>query len=330
MGDANHRLPGFSGRILAGLVFGALVYAALAFAADYDRLRVALSGLSWYVIPAVLGLSSLNYLIRFEKWHYFLGQLGFRVPRRGSLLVFLSGLVMSITPGKMGEVLKSFLLKRLHGAPVSATAPAVLVERLTDLVALLLLAALGGYALTGATAALGIGAGMVAAIVSILSIEPLSDWLIRRLTTFKRIAPGARKLDQSLKAARILMKPKTLLLSSLLSVPAWFCECLGFWLIVAGMGYGVLGVGKLTGIYALAAVIGAVSMLPGGLGATELTLTGLLSASGLPRSEAVAATLVVRAATLWYAVAIGALFLGPLRHAMERSTSVPAGEADAP
>jgi uncharacterized membrane protein YbhN (UPF0104 family) len=308
---------------VAGAVFGALVYAGLTFAADLDGLRSALSRLSWFVVPSVLGLASINYLLRFEKWHYFVGRLGLRIPRSGSLMVFLSGLVMSVTPGKMGEVLKSYLLKRLHGAPISVTAPAVLVERLTDLVALMLLAAVGGYALTGAPAALGIGVGLVAAAVGVLSSARLSGCVLQRLTRVRRLEPAVAKLDQSLRSARALVRPRSLLLSTAVSIPAWFCECVGFWLILSALGYGALGLLKLTGIYALAAVVGAISMLPGGLGATELTLAGLLCGAGVARSDAVAATLVVRAATLWYAVAVGGVFLVTLRQNMERLRAAP-------
>jgi uncharacterized protein (TIRG00374 family) len=317
-------------RIIAGAVFGAVVYAALTFAADVGELRIALSEIPWYIIVSVLGLASMNYLLRFEKWHYFVTHLGFRVPRGGSLLVFLSGLVMSVTPGKMGEVLKSYLLKRLHGAPISTTAPAVLVERLTDLVALMLLAAVGGYALTGAAAALGIGVGLVGLVVAVLSSEHLCTVLTSGISRFRRLELGVAKLDQSLKAARSLVKPRPLILSILISIPAWFCECIGFWLIVKALGYGGLGLMRLTGIYALAAVVGAVSMLPGGLGATELTLAGMLRGSGMARSEAVAATLVVRAATLWYAVVVGAVFLGTLRHSMDRTRVVQLREGSPP
>lgn len=306
-------------RVVAGAVFGAIVYAVLAFAADARSLVNAFRGIPWHVVPLVLGLASVNYLLRFEKWHYFIGRLGLAIPRASSLVVFLCGLVMSITPGKMGEVLKSYLLKQIHGAPMSVTAPAVMVERLTDLVALILLAAAGGFVLTGGAAPLGIGVALTVVIVGVVSSERLCRALTGRLASVKRLEPAAAKVDTSLKSARALVRPVPLVLSSLISVPAWFCECVGFFLIVKALGYETLGLLRLTGIYALAAVVGAVSMLPGGLGATELTLAGMLRGAGVPRSEAVAATLLVRVATLWYAVAVGAVFLAALRYGLGRS-----------
>ncbi len=298
-------------RLALGVVLGALVYAGLAFAADAAELRVAVGRIAWYVVPSVLALASANYLLRFGKWHFFITHLGVRIPRGESLLVFLSGLVMSVTPGKMGEVLKSYLLRRLRGTPMSTTAPAVLVERLTDLVALLLMAALGGSAIAG-VAPLGVGVGLVAVVVVGISNERLGG-AIMRLSRFPRLRGSLLRFEQSLSSARALVRPKPLSLSSLISVPAWFCECIGFWLIVKALGYETLGLARLTGIYALAAVVGAVSMLPGGLGATELTLAGMLKGSGVSGTDAVAATLVVRAATLWYAVGVGAVFLAVVR-----------------
>ncbi len=87
-----------------------------------------------------------NYLIRFVKWHFYLHQIGIHdVPKRDSFLAFFSGLAMVITPGKLGEWLKSYLLQEMRGIPFLRTAPILLAERFTDSVALLLLAVAGFF-----------------------------------------------------------------------------------------------------------------------------------------------------------------------------------------
>jgi len=93
-----------------------------------------------------------------------------------------------------------------------------------------------------------------------------------------------------------------------LSVIAWFFECLAFSVILHGLGGG-LPLRATTFAYAFASLAGAVSMLPGGLGVAEGSLTGLLVGLGTPLPEAAAATLLVRAATLWLAVAVGVVTL---------------------
>jgi uncharacterized protein (TIRG00374 family) len=324
------QLRGVWRKLLLGLLFGVLVYSGLTFAADWEALRTALSGLRWAYIPIVIGLASMNYIIRFGKWHFFLHHLRFHVPLGINLILFLAGLFMSVTPGKMGEVLKSYLLKRTDRTPMSKSAPVVFAERLTDLVALLALAVLGGYALSGAGVYLVAGTVVVIGVVAAVSIEPLHRYLCGQMSRVSRLERLAGKAEQSLCSARALVGPKPLVLASAISIPAWFCECVGFWVILHAFGILKLDLAQATGIYALAAVVGALSMLPGGLGATELTLTGLLSAAGVARGQAVAATLVVRLATLWYAVAIGAIFLAIFRLVERHSanTKVPFSEVE--
>src|SRR5437764_518800 len=58
-------------------------------------------------------------------------------------VVFGAGLSLSITPAKLGELLKSYLLREMHGVPAPRTAPIVVAERVTDLIALLVLAVIG-------------------------------------------------------------------------------------------------------------------------------------------------------------------------------------------
>jgi uncharacterized protein (TIRG00374 family) len=66
-------------------------------------------------------------------------------------------------------------------------------------------------------------------------------------------------------------------------------------------------------VYALAMLAGAVSFMPGGLGGAEAVMVGLLVWKGMSNADAVAATVLIRLATLWFAVAIGALMLLKLK-----------------
>src|SRR4030042_1880931 len=111
---------------------------------DFSEIAGNLGDFRWELLPLLLALSMANYLIRFVKWHFYLGQIGVRdVPKRDSFLAFFSGLGMVITPGKVGKWLKSYLLQEMRGIPFMRTAPILLAERFTDAIALLLLAAAG-------------------------------------------------------------------------------------------------------------------------------------------------------------------------------------------
>src|SRR2546429_4319551 len=104
---------------------------------------VALPRFRWEYLPLILGLTLFNYICRFFKWQYYLKRLEVSLPWVKSLLIFLSGLSMAITPGKVGELLKSYLLKRSTGAPISHTSPVIVAERLSDGIAMIALASTG-------------------------------------------------------------------------------------------------------------------------------------------------------------------------------------------
>ncbi|PYM59254.1 MAG: TIGR00374 family protein, partial [Candidatus Rokuibacteriota bacterium] len=105
-------------------------------------------------------------------------------------------------------------------------------------------------------------------------------------------------------AGRALLAPGILVLTVALSVVSWFFECLAFYLVLQGFAVAV-PLRVATVLYAFASLAGAVSMLPGGLGVAEASLTGLLATLGTPLPLAAAATLLIRAATLWLAVGLG-------------------------
>ena len=131
-------------KLVLSLGLGLLVFVGLSFYADLPEVVGALGQFDWKLLPAILGLTLVNYLLRFVKWSFYLSRLGItNVSRWESFLLFFAGLSMVVTPGKVGEWLKSYLLREISGVPFSRSAPIILAERLTDGIALTLLAVAG-------------------------------------------------------------------------------------------------------------------------------------------------------------------------------------------
>ncbi len=225
-----------------------------------------------------------------------------------SATIFTSGLLMSVSPGKVGEVLKSWLIRELRGIEVSRTAPIVMAERLTDVVGLVILASLGASVLPYGWLVLLGTLGAVAWFIGVVQFRPLALLLLRWLEGLPLLGRFGRSLALFYESSVQLLAWKTLLPTVALSVASWFFECLALYGIFRGLElpFSLL---VATFTHAFASLAGALSMLPGGLGVTEGSITGLLVSLGAPRPSAVAATLLIRAATLWFAVLLGGLCL---------------------
>jgi uncharacterized protein (TIRG00374 family) len=290
---------------------------------------------------AALALAALNYLLRFFRWAYYLRVLHIRVPFGLSVLVFLSGLAMSVTPGKVGELLKSYLLRDRARIPVAASAPVVLMERLTDLVSVVLLG-LTGMAL--------LPLPVVSVLVVVLLIGG-GGMLVAASRSGDRLfrLPYLRRWDRAIQSSReglrSLTRPRVVLVAVALGTLAWLSEGVALWVIVQGLDAEVV-LSRALPIYAAATLVGAVSALPGGLVGTEGSMVVLLQQAGVTRTAASAGTLLVRLVTLWFAVVIGLAALAWL-HRRQRvedpafhgssgietigvvAASSPGGEADA-
>ena len=105
-----------------------------------------------------------------------------------------------------------------------------------------------------------------------------------------------------------MIKPKPLGVALSLSIIGWFMECVGFYIVLnefSGSIETTVNVLTATFIYGFATLVGAIAMLPGGLGLTEASLTGLLQILKIPKDISVASTIIIRLATLWFGVAVG-------------------------
>lgn len=295
-------------KIIFSIVLGAAVFLGLSIYANFNELLEAFALYNWLMFPLVLALSFCNYIARFFKWEYYTKILNIKIERKMSFMIFLSSFIMSVTPGKIGEVFKSYLLKEYNGTPVSKSAPIVFAERITDFLSLVLLSMAGalmfGY---GTTLIIGFGVFFVI-LVFVLSNKKLSYAIIGFLERFKFISRISHKIHTAYDSIYQMIRFKELIITIILSIFAWAFECFSFYLIVNGFGSeNAIHVNILTAtfVYGFATIAGAATMLPGGLGATDASITGLLVFLGIAKNIAAASTMIIRAATLWFAVVVG-------------------------
>ncbi len=306
--------------ILTSLVIGIAVIILISLFSDLRAVGDDLLAFDWLLLPLILIGTVINYWLRWLKWDYYLRylQLDHNIDHATSGLIFTAGLVMSVTPGKMGEVLKSFLLRQRNGTPITRSAPIVLAERLTDGIAMLLLMGLGLTLYPPARPLFVVLVVLTVAGVIVVQRQSLALAIIRlvaRLPFGRWIAP---RLETIYTTTAQLLDWRILLVSTLLSVISWGFECLAFFFVLMGVGSepSWLLLLQATFIFAASTLLGLVSFLPGGLGASEVSSVGLLLALvGVSASAATTATIVIRFCTLWFGVLLGVIALAWLgRH----------------
>ncbi len=276
----------------------------LALVADVHKLAGRLHDFRLAILVPILALSLGNYALRFGRWQVYLRALAVELPWPRSLAAFLVGFLLSVTPGKAGELAKAWMVRELGGGPALRVVPAVLAERLTDI--------LGVFVVLGCTALPLPGgrwicaAGLAAALAGGLALtwERGAELLFELLTRLPVAGRYAAHLGEVFASLRRVLTPSLILFGTGVAVLAWGAEGIGF--VLAARQY-VPGAGAMAGIfdYNLGSIVGAISMLPGGLLAAEGALTALLKTQGLDTAAAASATLIVRAATLWFAALLG-------------------------
>ena len=294
--------------ILPAIFFAFLILLALAFYSDFNSTITSLQSFSFYLIPILLLIILLNFFVRFLKWHYYIKLLKINISVKDSLFIFFSGLSMSVTPGKWGELLKSYMIKEITGDQISKTAPIVFAERITDIISLIILALVGTiFYQYGRVSLIVLVTGFVVILYSI-SNRTFGNLIIRYLKSVKIIRKYVVTIENLYNGSFELLKIIPLIKMILLSFFMWGLEFFGFYIILSNFINNISFVWA-SFIYAFAVIVGSFSMFPGGLGFTEGSLTFFLVNRGLEKGDAVAVTVIIRMITLWFSVLLGFIVL---------------------
>lgn len=297
---------------LWSVLLGLSLYGISVVATDLQAVGSAMVKLGMAGWGIILGLSLVNYGLRFMRWQGFLVRLGYRVPVVPSLAYYLGGFAFTTTPGKAGEAIRSLYLKR-RGVTYVHSLAALFAERFIDLVAMVILALSAAWAYSAARWPVLLLSVVILAVLPLAHHSGVHRWLDKRLVQLssQRVKTlGSHFLDL-LRSSAKLMRSTPLYLGLILGLAAWGAEGIAFHVILESLDIPV-GLGLAIGIYAVSVLAGALSFIPGGLGSTEAVMGLLLMLSGADTATAVAATLICRIATLWFAVAIGLLVIAVL------------------
>ena len=300
--------PAFSlGPLLPVVAIAVLGYGLLGIWSQGDQLLPLLRSL-WPQIGLGLLLVLLSYAIRYGRWRLLLSAVHQHPPMSSDARIWMGSYAFTATPGKSGEAVRSLLLKQECGVPMPPTLMALVVERLTDGTAVLLLLFLNLPLLLHwqVPLAVPISLGLAAVLPGWLALR--SSWAKEQLKSIvKRLLP--RKLASAsgdgLIALRQLLQAWKLLQATAIGAVAWSLEGVSLWLLLRGIGVGEVGIGGATIAHTAAGLIGALTLLPGGLGSTEAGTVGLLALQGVGVAAATPATLLIRLMTLWFATALG-------------------------
>lgn len=292
---------------ILGVLFAFVIagLAGLAAATGWEETKHQLMQLSLAQVAILLALSLVNYMFRGVRWHLFANRLGLPTTLMQDVRHFIGGFAMSVTPGRVGELIRMRWLRRETGWAVERTAPLVLMDRASDLAAMALILA-GGIALSAGGIAMAMPVAIVALILAFVATRPkllagCVTLLYRAVGKFPRLMARVRTAARSL---TVFSSGPIMAGAMALGLIGWFAEGYAFHLLLMWMGADI-GLAKAVAIFTFSTLAGGLTGAPGGVGGAEAAMVTLLSLEGIPLEVSIPATAVIRLTTLWFAILIG-------------------------
>ena len=316
------------GKIIAVFVLSLVFYLVFILFSDIKKIEKITLSFNWKIIFFLLLLTLLNYLLRALRFHLYLRQIDIFIPFKRSLAIFIAGLSMTVTPGKSGEIVKAYLLKKTQSVTISEILPLLIIERMTDGIAMIILG-IGGIFLLHNSKLFFIGASLFT-LFFIFFLRgkrfflPLIISLEKKFPHFKLL----HFFELFFENSRTLVSPKNLILGIAIGCAAWMCEGLALFFIIHEFMHLSFFSGLSTSlfIFSFSSIAGFFVLIPGGIGVAEGSITYFLKTFlAFSQAPAVFITLLFRFITLWFGVCLGMI---TLLYLLRNSRSLTAGVAE--
>jgi uncharacterized protein (TIRG00374 family) len=278
----------------AGGAVGLGGIAALIEVINPATLGFALQRLNLVLIPAIVVGSIGYYVLQGVRWQFLLRDVGARLPMGETVLLNMAGQVTTLLP--LGELTRVVLAARAAKVPFSDALATVTVQELIYGLLLVVVAVPGMFEFH-LSPVIPIAALLLALLaLVILTVPPVFCTLhsvMSRILGLRRLLDPLDELQAG--TAGLLHRFDTIGWSVIALVQVAAMTTV-FYLVVSALAPGALSWPEAASIYAASSITGAISLIPGGLGASEATFAGLLIVAGMAPADAIAVSLMQRMA----------------------------------
>ena len=295
----------FDNRIILVLVAVIGIYAIFLFISDFSIISEKISNFKINYLPLILFFVSASWTPLFIKWHFLLKNCEIHVPLKKSILVFLSGPAFEITPGQIGALVKSQILKTSSNIPRTKTVPIIVVEKVYDLIGAVLASIIGIVILGMEPHLIIIAILVLVTIFFFVYYRPASEIFFKQITKRKFFSKYVENISDFYEIVHKSTNVKVATICILLALTYWFMVSAAAYYTLIAFDINILDYLKVLAIYATSTLLGAISFIPAGIGITEGSITGLFTLNGIDVSTALILSVMIRVLTLWYTVGVG-------------------------
>jgi uncharacterized membrane protein YbhN (UPF0104 family) len=287
------------------------------------RMRALLADFSPRSLAIVLCVLLLRELLKAVRWSYYLRAAGVPISTADGMTNFLAGQAVGVLP--LGEVLRARLLRE-HGIPAYEVIPVVTVQIACDVVAFALIALIGAYRGIIVWWLAAVPLLLPVALAAVFSSDRLAAAVGRMLRRHRATARFVPVEDDVRAHTLRLLRPRPFLCGIAFSLVVTAASGFVLFALVDDLSRAMLGWSDAIVANALSTLAGLVSLVPGGLGVTDGSLGGLLSAFGVGAGMALSVALVYRFLDSLFRTLVGMVTLFARYRALFFDT--PADEAE--
>ena len=299
----------FDNRLILVLVAVIGIYAIFLFVSDYNIISEKISNFKVNYLPLILFLVTASWIPLIIKWHFLLKNSEVDVPLTKSIAIFFSGVAFEITPGQIGALIKSQILKTSYNIPRTKTVPIVIVEKVYDLIGAILASVIGIIILGMEIYLIAIAISVLAFIFFFMYHKPASELFFNRITKLKFFSKHIENISGFYEIVQKSTNVRAATICILLALAYWFMVSAAAYYILISFDVNIVDYLKVLAIYSTSTLLGAISFIPAGIGITEGSIAGLFTLNGIDVSTALILAVMIRIFTLWYSVSVGFIAL---------------------
>ena len=296
-------------KVILIVVISILIYVSFLIISDINLISKEFTNFQYEYLPLILVLISSGFFSLILRWNLLLKKSGINIPNTSSILIFMSGVSLSIVPGKAGELIKSELLKIKFDVPRSKSVSLIIIEQIYSGIGLIITSLFGIYYFDlGIYIVIGFSI-LVGSIFLFLSSNTLFKKFSIIFHKIKFLNRFIENISESQSVIKNLLTGKFVASLIFLSTLFWIFISTAVYFIILAFQIDVFDIFTIWSMYSSSIMLGFVSFLPIGIGVVEGSFAGFMAYRGIDISIALTLIIIIRLIVEWLPISAGFICL---------------------